>query len=588
MQKQKKPNGANKPNATSKRVGKPAPRRRPNRVQPDGPAKLVRGVARVSAAQARALENIAMAMVAPKDSPGLRAPDVTITATDVKKLYQLADTATTVTAAPSGSSDINALVGTDRLGDGQGLAIATRDPVCPLIYSMPYVSNGSDAVKLGSVVWLPQGRDTIGNEAGLDGALLYPSPGLVRALNPLTVVPPSDQAYIQPIAAVVTQPYPTSTEATLLLPDGRSYGWYGGGYFAVSAVHRAPGTGTGVNIPAGGGITVTACWSRYTGKDDDELAPFDFTIPAGTSIVVCPFPFNNGLATSPSMGWYRLLIRTIRYEAPTADYTYQNLAIRIGKRLGTVGTGTAFDFTANVGFAFAMTQHINAPLAPTAVTEYLYDSARVTAASMLVTNVTPELVRGGDVLGAAFHGTDFWDTVSVPAILGVAGDAKYGYRGPFEKGCYTWIPMMDSDSLVFRSYNGLAVDRGAVVPYGRVTYRVMRPTTQYHVVYWNAPVATFTAGSVMTARIQIRVDWHQEFVSSDQLAVKAPTPYMVDDLAMANKTLAMTPCFTENWTHLAELWSKIKSIGSSVLKAGGRAAASAAIGELVAGLPLLL
>jgi hypothetical protein len=233
------------------------------------------------------------------------------------------------------------------------------------------------------------------------------------------------------------------------------------------------------------------------------------------------------------------------------------------------------------------------PLASAASTGYLYEYARINAMSLLVTNVTPELTRGGDVYGRTFPINVLWDQFSISAIQANAGSVKYGYRGPFESGCYTWMEVPDAFAHRFRCYNAftnrtaepantLGIDFGARARCAR------EHASDCHVVFWNAPITTLGTASSVASRIQLRVDWHQEFISSDQLVVLSVTPYKLEDLSNATKTLALSPCFTENWTHLSDLWNSIKKIGSSVVKAGGRAAASAAVAEMAAGLPLLL
>lgn len=213
----------------------------------------------------------------------------------------------------------------------------------------------------------------------------------------------------------------------------------------------------------------------------------------------------------------------------------------------------------------------------------MFGRCRVTASAYLITNVTAEMVSGGDVMSAhavAGHDMEGWWSLTRDLFSAAVGKQNWGYRGGLHDGAYGWMPLRENE-LDFKRYletpartsgpstTAYEVGYVPVVDIGLKTFSA---------TYWNSNPATVGPNLVATAPIlslQIRVDSHIEFASQSQVATLRITPLTMMDLEKASTILAAAPLFTENWIHLNELWGKIKSAASRMASAGGKALLSA-------------
>lgn len=524
------------------------------------------------------MNKLAKTICAPRDMPPMRLPDVVRHRTDTKHLYVLTDYG--MENLTPLTSDRAPLFGTTQLTPQQGVVILQRSPIAPLIYPVEWRSGSTTS----SYNWLLAGRDRTvnpGNFTGIGGTenwMLYPVPGNVKAAPaaPLVTTPPADLSLLAPYS-VAYEPTSTrgapdgvNTEPAYIDPTGSFWGWFGGGRFVVNAVHYTAATGALATLPAGAGVVVSLTLQNYTGTAD-PLEVWTGSVQINTStnfgaIVIEP--------TLP-MGYYRFTVARVTYEAPTADYTYGGIGVRVSKHLSETVPGSAT--------TWAMSHVFVNPMNPTIDNaSYLFESVRVTSMAALVTNVTPSLSAGGDVYGVRVPDGELWTDFSLSKVLTLSGAQRTAYRGPLKSGAYTWMELPDD----YNRFRDCVVKPGQYVANNGPTVGLpavyINDGHPVHIIGWFSPNYTSFTGS--TTRLQIRCDYHIEFVSSSQLAMNLVTPLKTDDLTDASIALANAPLFTENWVHLDQLWRSIKSTGAEMLKAGGKAAAGIAARDLAAAL----
>lgn len=522
------------------------------------------------------MNKLAKTICAPRDMPPMRLPDVVRHRTDTKHLFVLTD---------YGMEDLSPLAverapsfGGSQLSLQQGLVIMTRSPIAPLIYPVEWRAGAATS----SYNWLLAGRDRSvnpGNFLGIGGAenwMLYPQPGLVKAspAAPITITPPADLSILAPYSVAYEPssakgpPGGVDYEPAYIDPSGSFWGFFGGGRFVLTAVHYVASTGGLASLPAGGGIRVQMTLQAYTGTSDYlEAWTGEVTIPTGSSSGAVP------LDLALPLGYYRFTVARLVYEAPTADYPYGGVGVRVTKNLGETIAGSAASWTMSHVYVNPMNPTVNAA-------SYLFESVRVTSMATLITNVTPSLSAGGDIYGIRIPDGENWFDFNVAKVLSLSGAQRTAYRGPLKSGAYSWMELPDD----YNRFRDCMVKPGqfASVSVAQTSVPAVYLTDGHpvHIIVWFSPTYSNLTGS--TTRLQIRCDYHVEFVSSSQLANNLVTPLKTDDLTDASIALANAPLFTENWVHLDQLWRAIKTTGGEMLRAGGRAAAGIAMRDLTA------
>lgn len=549
------------------------------------------------------LNLLAQTMVAPRDKPPLRLPEQQRKRTDVKHLW-MTDTLSLLypLSPPSAVAMSTATFFGKSLAPDEGFMVLLRNPVCPAIYP---VSTAAATNVYSKYAWHLTGDDgTAGPRPNATTLVIVPF-GSVSTPTSATFPPQIDftprgpASLLAPYQAVaLTGTNLQSFRGTDVIPgwqDKYSNYWnfYGGGVMSVVFTHL-DGNNSNYDVPAGGGILIRWALQRYNGTNDpDDYNLGTVTIKAGTSSAEHTVNGPGTTATNTNLGqlsagYYRFIIHHVGYNPGTEAIIYGAL---VGEAFTTIPpTNTVAGVTDKYG---PRPEYMVIAPVNNVVTEapYMLENTRVTSHAALLTNTSPKFFRGGTILGARLqtgvNGAGWWDH-TLSQIQTAAGHSTYGYRGDLANGAYTWMPLPD-DVWDMQQYLGRQSKTGITADEVARTYPRIPIDHEYgcHVIYWNAPGEGTALGSTSDLSLLLRIDTHVEFISSSQLADLKVSIIGTDALTHATIALAAAPLFTENWTHLNELWGKIKAAGLRVATAGGKALASAAMSELAAGLAVM-
>lgn len=546
----------------------------------------------------KAMSLIAKTVVAPRDMPPLRMPMLSSRATDVKAL---AHAFTLVSGPVPQGNDCSFSLGGQTLGGAAGLAVLTRDPIAPYFHTK--VPNAASAnlttATVGSqfsqagIHWNcgEEFMDLIGaSGGGITGTtrwdfIIPTSVGTLPAGDTLALPVPDRLGDIAPsdVTTVGETFEPVSVDE-----NGRCWFHYGGGVLTVVTDLI---TNTSALLPLAASCTakVEIDLERYVDAiDSDFVLSTEITL---TNSVPTQITTMNPIDLRA--GFYRMRARCVTFTNGSSNtMALGHIRMRVSNLVAkqvTVGIGAGATFSQARYLAHPWNTQFSGAM-------YMFDQVRVNAAAMLLTNTTPELYKGGEIFVTAVPEREGIGQMTVDGIRNSALKNRTGYRGPLAKGAYTWMEVPDSAMFGFKAaavYNSVrgrndpstATGSGAQKPIYRMTGYGM-----VHYIYYNATPDGLDTSLTQAAvfQLQCRVDQHLEFISDSQLANLAPAELSVNDLNNACRALSTAPLGTENWAHLSELWSRIKSASMSVLKAGGRAAGAALLSELASGVALLL
>lgn len=223
---------------------------------------------------------------------------------------------------------------------------------------------------------------------------------------------------------------------------------------------------------------------------------------------------------------------------------------------------------------------------------FITERYRTNALALLITNFSGKDDDGGQVQAAIFEGGLHVPTYS--DFKRISCEKLNGYDGSADKGLYTWM-MPHSVDWVDGQYTTYSTSYGTYTaqktPYCNIdkilSTSVIRFTSGRNVypllMEGNATPGTnnATVGSY-NPPLRWRVDMHIEFITDDVMAKLGLSVATSADLENAMTTLCDVPHFTENWTHLHELWRQMKRAAMVVVQAGTQAAKAAAQRELIA------
>lgn len=554
------------------------------------PNYLVEGLKR-SNVSFNALNALAQSICAPRDTLPMRLPDVVRKRTDVRHLWTMSSIKPVTDFANLGFplavgtltvTDYSPAIGSSPLAPSTNMVWTHRNPVAPLFFAVSATSYCADAGTgaTGWYDWVLVGRDN----STLGTYNIYPSPVLVRAspAAPIQVTPPADLAMLAPsqsywdATTVDSPPGGVTTEPGYVTATGDYYSFYGGGRFIIELEHMNAAATSTLVLPAGAGVTFTCALCRYNGTtDDDEVLTITVAINTGAatgkgqSYVVLP------------VGFYRISVQSIVYQAPTADYAYGPVRLRVRKATGPYYPGMVSTQSGFTSRYFV----VNPPNVALTNAPFVVENSRVNAMGTLLTNVTPSLSLGGDVFGARIsEGEDFFE-YNPSTLLSITGQVRTSYRGDLARGAYTWMELPDSYATFRHHTVKPGGANGPNMPPGSAYSLTISidGTGPVHAMCVIAPMSNGISSTDLATSLQLRCDYHVEFISSSQLANNAISSLPSDTLTNATMALANASLFTENWIHLDQLWKAIKQSGSTILRAGGTAMASTAMRELIAG-----
>jgi hypothetical protein len=173
-----------------------------------------------------------------------------------------------------------------------------------------------------------------------------------------------------------------------------------------------------------------------------------------------------------------------------------------------------------------------------------WSSTRLTASSLLATNVTNVLSKGGTILAARVDPKQYNPWTVTQVILAAKHPSEKAYLA-METGMYTYCPP-STDLANFYDYTG---NTASAVPLPM--YRLDNDA-MVNVFYFNAPAAT-------TASFAVNIDWHIEFRSSSTLFELGISTVTLETLHQAQLSLVQVGFFFENFDHKAILRSVLSA-----------------------------
>ncbi len=187
-----------------------------------------------------------------------------------------------------------------------------------------------------------------------------------------------------------------------------------------------------------------------------------------------------------------------------------------------------------------------------------WSDTRVTATSLLATNVTQVLNKGGTVLCGRVSPSVVDPFLVSPAYVNTLHPAEKAFL-PLETGFYTFIPP-GQDMLNFSSHvlptRGVQVN-SLVTPLAAPLYDLAS----------NAPVHfMFVSSATAAETLAITVDWHIEFKTSSALFQIGVSKYSLETMHQTQLVLGRQNLFMSNFNHIAIL-SGLKTALSAALGA---------------------
>lgn len=187
-----------------------------------------------------------------------------------------------------------------------------------------------------------------------------------------------------------------------------------------------------------------------------------------------------------------------------------------------------------------------------------WSDTRVTATSLLATNVTQVLNKGGTVLCGRVSPAVFNPFLVTPTYVNALHPAEKAFL-PLESGFYTFVPP-SQDMLTFSNHT--------LPQYGvqLSSNTIPAPSPLYNLASTSLVHFMFITSATAAETMAVTVDWHLEFKTSSALFQIGVSPYSLEAMHQAQLTLARAPLFLSNFNHLAVLGA-LRVIGGGLMKA---------------------
>lgn len=552
----------------------------PHRREPKPPH--VRNVRKTYSSQGRTLNRLAMSMATPQFTQPIRLPTVNRSKTDVKKLWftdslLLDQSAGTTGYAGGGDVSSPAYVGS-RIGS---LSAAVELPK-----SFAFFALSRDPVVTG----YQSKFKTFASNTGFSGVwqfiwpdatpvpenpLLSPSAGYSQPFK-TTInegVPAGATSQIRlstlnsamdPFTVVFNSSSPQPGHVPVMRANGRFYAYHPAGRLCVAVAlstligpSSTPAAAT--TVPTDCQLVLSFVLRRLVADDaEDETDEFDVTIPENTSAV-------QHFVNAPT-GYYCIDPVTSTFENNSTvmvdpDGTWGQ--IRVSSEY--LNSTSVPQFT-NMIFPMVNTDMYSA--------QYLLEKCRLNSSAMLVSNTSSALLKSGTIYGCRLLGRNsLWTHTSLAEIKAAAGSFATGYRGPAEKGIYTF--MEPDDRLFTLNDHTMLLNNGVHAlnvtqwPYSRTDMSTA------HVILVEIPTTTGTLGGSWS--LSVRVDSHLEYFSNSMLANLGISGDPVEDYTNATIALSAGCYFFENPTHMRQIWDWIIQTGKAAIMAGASVAARTAL-----------
>nr|WPR18210.1 MAG: hypothetical protein [Chemarfal virus 155] len=361
-------------------------------------------------------------------------------------------------------------------------ALLMRHPVTPLWLSTTFTTSG--------VEWSNTTQDAA--TVNVIGAKIFDSVPLTDATFFGTGIPAAGTAPAYNIPAAI------DTET-------------GGQYFYVPTGALCYVTFGSSSVQASGAIDFDLMKWASPGQESFALH---------TTATFVAADFARVIFTAGSTGWFRVTNATVKTVIPSPG------TIQVACGWFTGGTYTVPTGSVNCLWPAPMLDEFVTTVAP-------FQNTRVTAAGLLLTNVTKVLNKEGTVLAARLTPAQSpFDPAN--AALG-SRNVMEKYFGPLEMGCYTFTsPTPESMTFTDATY-------GASSNFPQIDLQNLGMCNLVRLV------DTTTAD---TSTIAFTVDWHVEFRTTSVLFPLSVTATPLEEYQAAQVALAMMGNFFENPVHL--------------------------------------
>lgn len=511
---------------------------------------------------ANSLNALASAMSVPALSPPQRVPTIPRVRTDVKHFYD--KNQLNYSAVPPARTyfSLGSMASSAPLPHGTFMTVVTRDPVTPGFVSKPFKSKGT-GFTLSEWRWLPYWKDrdsVLGMSPTISGFNNFCRPIVVEypdqiqpvlmAGTSLEVVPQSSELDFVMTRCVSTGGDYTTEDAPAGMYGGRYYAWHYGGKISIFSqainYQGTPMLMSDYQIR----IIVKMNLKRWRGvATDPETKELTLVITG-----------MNGEVSTPVVpcGYYVMDVTSVQLN----NYSAQDIDLGvISNTFGVVvAVSSLMEYTSSTATEVCVMTPVVLPLYKTAT--YMLEKVRVTASAMLVSNVSQELAKAGEIYGIRCAGEQgFFTELNTDAVYAISGQISTSYSGLLAKGCYTFIEP-DGEMMNFKDHAFEYL--GVNIPFSRLE----------RLEFANVVMATWpTDGSLASAlSVVVRHDFHLEFVSNSQLANPNVTAALLAEYEAATVALSAGSFFYENPHHLGEIWNWIRKAGAIALGAGVSAA----------------
>lgn len=508
------------------------------------------------------LNALASAMSVPALSPPQRVPTIPRVRTDVKHFYDKNQLNYSAVPPARTHFSLGSMSSHTPLPHGTFMTVVTRDPVTPGFVSKPFKTTGTGSTG-GEWKWMPYWKDrssVLGKTPSISGLdhlcrpiVLEYTDQISPILNDgtsLEIVPQAPELDFLMTRCVSTGGDYTMEDAPAGMYGGRYYAWHHGGKIVVFAqmldYQGAPLLMSDLLIR----VLIKMQLKRWRGvATDPETRELSLTI-TGLNGEVDTFDV--------PCGYYVLDVTSVQLH----NYSGQDIDLGIISNTfgAVVGVSSVMDYTVSTATEVCVMAPVVLPLYKTAT--YMLEKVRVTAAAMLVSNVSQELAKAGEIYGIRCAGEQgFFTELTTDAVYAISGQASTSYSGLLAKGCYTFIEP-DGEMMNFKDQSLEYL--GVNIPFARLE----------RLEFANVVMATWpTDGSLASAlSVVVRHDFHLEFVSNSQLANPNVTAALMAEYEAATIALSAGSFFYENPHHLGEIWNWIKKAGAIALGAGVSAA----------------
>lgn len=336
----------------------------------------------------------------------------------------------------------------------------------------------------------------------------------------------------------------------------------------------------GWNFPGTGGEIEMTYWKAYSAyaiapgsmNDSPHPSPY-FHVPSGcaSTSTVTVSGFNGLTSMNVIFNYMRLWGDELQIAIPvglsggasTAPVPLAGLGASWARITGFIPTGgtltgnTLSAVTTVVAPKDFPTLLPAFPMIEPVSSQVLNSETRITAASLLMTNTTPNVSKCGIIDAAVleYRRDNVFETSTLYSAV-TARNSALRYNGPGDKGCYTFCPPT-LESETYSDYVFGTVTNST--PTGNPYYAVPTPAFRFDdcirsnaIVFSGSESMVVNSGSASQTFVLL-YDEHREFVTTSQLYLLDNSRIPLSEYQTAVQAVSSVVPFTENPIHWATL-----------------------------------